>query len=412
MRAPDFDVIARDVPRDLFPSGRVRFSLGTTAARDIRRRKEALTILRDRGEWDVIHAVSIGTIPISELERRVRTHGESAIPELRTDVRIRGEGAVPTLREEVEEYLEWYAKRRKVHSMKTARSRLKRICDFIGDVRLTELTSEMADTALDSIGGAPNSRRQLVHAGSGLYTWSIKREAERARVESRVPLWSHNPWRGLDKPSQTRRPVHCTDDQIRDLIASAELYQLAYLRMFVQMGLRQSELTHLRLHVDLDLERWVCRIQSRAPDERCPCGPCQHDGWSPKSSRGTRAVSIPESQVELREAISAYLEMYPAKPGDFVFRNPRTGGPWLQHSIRLDFEALCKRTGIRYGRDKPGGITIHTLRHTAITQLVRAGVRESVIAAIAGDTLEAVMIYVHLDHADLGDGLARGPRYA
>lgn len=58
-------------------------------------------------------------------------------------------------------------------------------------------------------------------------------------------------------------------------------------------------------------------------------------------------------------------------------------------------------------------MTLHTFRHTSITNLVRAGVRESVIAHLHGDTVQTIVrVYVHLTPADLADAISKGPRYA
>jgi len=58
------------------------------------------------------------------------------------------------------------------------------------------------------------------------------------------------------------------------------------------------------------------------------------------------------------------------------------------------------------------GITLHTLRHTCATNLIRNDVRESKVAGIIGDTIETVVkTYVHLDASDLAQGLEQGPRY-
>lgn len=420
-RAPDWDVSARDIPRDLFPSGRVRFSLATTSAREIRRRRAALQVLRDRGEWQVIHAVSVGLVSVAELERRIRTHGEAAIPELRSDAEARAVGETPTFGSEASDYLEWYERRRGEGSLRNVRSRLKRLGEqLVGPrdgqrplsaVPMTEITSMDAEAAIEAVSSRPGTMFNLKAAGSGLFTWSARREAEQARVKKRTPRWTENPFSLVEVPERKSRPEVCSRDQVRDLLAASQLYQMAYLRALVQVGMRIMELAHLRFHTDFDPETWVVRIQPRGPDPRCGCDQCQGSGWSPKTGTGERTFRVPESQAELRDAVTAYLQAYPCEPGDFVFRNPNTGGVWSDTTLRRDFMALCEKAGVRYGREEPGGITLHTLRHTAITELVRAGVRESVIAALVGDTLDSVMIYVHLNEHDLGDGLGRAPRY-
>src|SRR5690625_6850053 len=105
-RAPRFDVRAGDVPRDLFPAGRVRFSLGATGA-EARRRRDRLNDLRTWGAWDILRAIQDGHLHVAEVCRRIRQDGERAIPELRRDLTAREIGLPPTLREEADRYLAW-----------------------------------------------------------------------------------------------------------------------------------------------------------------------------------------------------------------------------------------------------------------------------------------------------------------
>lgn len=52
----------------------------------------------------------------------------------------------------------------------------------------------------------------------------------------------------------------------------------------------------------------------------------------------------------------------------------------------------------------------HDLRHTCATNLLRAGVRESVVAQTLGATVQAVVdTYINLDVSDVANGLAALP---
>lgn len=419
-RPPDWDVRSADVPREIAPSGRIRFSLGTTSKRELKRRREALNELRVSQHWDVIAAVRDRLISVAEVTRRIRQGGEGAIPELKADVAGRVAGGSPTLREEADEYLEWYARKREPQSTKQVRSRLKRVLEqpagagTVGEVRIHEVTSDILERAIERVSTNPSSVQALATAVSGCYAWSIGREAQAARVAGRAPRWSENPAKSVDRPkgSETRaRPKTASDDEVRALLAGAQLYQIAYLRAFLHVGLRLTELTHTRLHDDLDPERWEWAIQARGPNPACRCPQCRAGGWSPKTRLGTRTFHVPDAPPEIRETILAYLEAHPCSPGQPVFRNPRTGGHWDDHALQRDFAELCTLAGVTYGRG--AGVTIHTLRHTCATNLVRAGVRESVIAALLGDTVETVVTtYVHLTPDDLADAIRRAPRYA
>lgn len=418
-RAPDWDVTGKDVPRAIFPSGRVRFSLGTTAKRALHRRRERLDELRAAQEWGIIKAVKDGLISVAEVERRMRQGGDAAVAELRRDSTARRTAGVPTVREEADRYLDWYARRRGPQSVKQTRSRLKRITEQviggteIGSIAVDALGTPALEAAIEAVSRAPRTVAGLIAAASGCYRWSIATEAERARTKGDAPRWTVNPAQGIEVPDRDprgRRKGTASDDQVRLLLAGAQLYQLAYLRAFLHAGLRLTELTHSRLHLDLDPTRWGWTIQARGPDRRCGCEQCRSEGWSPKTARGNRAFDVPESPPEFREAIEAYLEANPCEPGDFVFRNPRTGGKWDDHAIQGDFRRLCESVDVRYGRGE--GLTLHTLRHTCITNLVRAGVRESIIAALVGDTVQTIVEnYVHLEKSDLAAAIQKGPSY-
>lgn len=63
------------------------------------------------------------------------------------------------------------------------------------------------------------------------------------------------------------------------------------------------------------------------------------------------------------------------------------GGPIK--SIRTAFKAACKRAGVKSGR-KNGGLTVHDFRHTASTNLRRAGVDTMTAMQIVGHKSEAM----------------------
>ncbi|HET8656607.1 MAG TPA: tyrosine-type recombinase/integrase, partial [Longimicrobiaceae bacterium] len=105
------------------------------------------------------------------------------------------------------------------------------------------------------------------------------------------------------------------------------------------------------------------------------------------------------------------LSAYPVEAGEFVFRNPRTNGVWTARALQEDFKALCARAKVTYGR-QVGGKTIHTLRHTCGTNLVKAGVNLKIIADLLGDTPEvAARTYLHPDRRDVTAGIEAGLRH-
>lgn len=441
-RSLDFDITGKDVPRDLFPEGRVKFSLAidrSTDPRDQRARDRRSTLrkLRRWHGWDILHAISEGELHPATVEAAIERNGEGAVREIRNQLERDRAGAIPTVEDEAgltdklegdkrERYLEWYERERAPSSLKQVRSRLNRFAEQVvngrrmGERTMSELQNQKSDVelAIRQVSDNPSTQEAIRLAVSGLFTWSIDEEAARGRQRNRAPRWSLNPGAAVERRERRPRIRTATEEQVLQLFAAAEIYQRAYLRAFLHLGLRLTELTHTRLHDDLDVNRWTWKIQPHPEDDRCGCIQCREGGggWSPKgyprSSRAVRTLMVPTVPVALRLAITDYLDVSSAEPGDFVFRNPRTGGVWDSGALQGDFERLCERAEVRYGRNVAGGLTPHDLRHTCATELVRRGVRESIIAGLLGDTVETIVnTYVNLTPDDLADAVAAGPTY-
>lgn len=441
-RSLDFEIRSGDVPRDLFPTGRVKFSLGVARASDARdaeatRRRVELLKLRGWRAWDVLRAIQDGQLNVAIVATAIENNGRDALPELRRQLEMVRIGAVPTLDQEKERYLAWHEKHRGEQTHAGVRARLGKILGVeveltpgepavrFGGARVDQVTKAHVERAIHALDVAPSTRETYRTTLSGLFTWSIEDEAETARTQGRAARWSVNPTSKVEVGYHSPRKKTASEEQVLSLVAAAEPYQLAYLRAFLHLGLRRDELRHTRLHDDLDLETWHWTIQPRGPDARCGCPQCRGSGWKPKGwprfKNSLRTILVPEVRAcaepgapeLLRTAIADYLAAYPCEPGDFVFRNPRTGMIWTVAALTRDFKALCERADVRYGQGTPGGLHLHILRHTCATRLVQAGERESVIAALLGDTVDSIVKnYVHLTEEDLANAVRRGPSYA
>lgn len=419
-RAPEFDRSGAAVPRDRFPNGRVRFTLGDDVrGREIEARRREIDKLWTWRAWDILHGIAAGVLDVGNVAAAVKAEGEAALPALRQKTAHVLRGEIPTLGQEREPYLDWYDRNRKDRSRIQTTSRLKRALEqtrsdgaALEDVPLDRLTRDDIELALAAISTRPGTQNSIRAALSGLYSWSIEQEAERARLEERAPRWSANPAAKVEQRTAYARTVTATQDQVLSLLSHAEIHQTAYLRAFLHLGLRKDELIHTRLHLDLDPETWIWRIQARDPDPRCGCPQCRGKGWTPKVRRSHRIIHVPPEPQGLRSSLAAYLASYAAEPGDFFFRNPRTGAVWDAGLLSQDFKALCTRARVRYGRDLPGGLVIHDLRATCATELDKAGVSLKVIAALLGDSAETIMEkYLRVKPTEISEGIARGPHY-
>jgi integrase len=81
--------------------------------------------------------------------------------------------------------------------------------------------------------------------------------------------------------------------------------------------------------------------------------------------------------------------------------------------IREGFRIGCGNAGIPYGRKVQNGVTFHDLRHTAKTNMRKAGVDKNVRAVIFGHSINGDMDfrYDHIDESDLLDAIDRTETY-
>lgn len=416
-RPKEMTVAGRAVPTDLFPDGEVRFSVGAAGKEGDARRTELRKLVTWRA-WDVLYSIQAGALDAGNVAAQVKASGETALTPIREKIGVVRGGSIPTLGAVRDRYLEWYERNRKDRSRIQVTSRLKRFLEQAPDgepleaLPLDLLTRDVIERALAAISAKPGTQNAIRAAVSGLYTWSIEEEGEAARVENRAPRWAVNPATKVQQRTTHARTVTASRQQVLDLLDAAEIHQRAYLRAFLHIGFRKDEVVHTRLHLDLDAEDWIWKVQPRDPDPRCACPQCCGQGWTPKVKRSHRTIHVPEAPPALRDSIAEYLEAYPAEAGDFVFRNPRTGGVWDEGALSQDFKALCHRAGVRYGRDVPGGLVIHDLRATCATELDKAGVSLKVIAALLGDSAETIMAkYLRVKATEISDGIRRGPTY-
>ena len=93
----------------------------------------------------------------------------------------------------------------------------------------------------------------------------------------------------------------------------------------------------------------------------------------PETKNG-RARSIPVSP-----AMKAVFDQCPRGRSPWVFTNPRTRRPYTVNGVAHVFRRAVERAGIR-----TGDVTLHTLRHTAISRMIAMGVDDFTVMAISG----------------------------
>ena len=91
-------------------------------------------------------------------------------------------------------------------------------------------------------------------------------------------------------------------------------------------------------------------------------------------------------QIPISKTLRAELEKIEDKT-EYVFLNPDTNLPF--YDLKKPFERLCAKAGVK-------GVTCHTLRHTAATRMVNAGIDLVVVQELLGHAdIKTTMIYSH-----------------
>ncbi len=170
-------------------------------------------------------------------------------------------------------------------------------------------------------------------------------------------------------PESQGRITYLTVDQVKDLIESAKQDQNSQIYPFIVIGLetamRKMEILRIRKE-DVDLQRRVIFV--------------------PHAKAGSREQPITQ---HLAEFLGSHMAMLPE------------GTPWLFPSIAAkdghttDVRKAFRRVVAAAGLN-PDEVVRHTLRHTAITHLIQAGVDLPTVKRISGHkTLIMVERYAH-----------------
>lgn len=186
---------------------------------------------------------------------------------------------------------------------------------------------------------------------------------------------NHRPFKINRTQEQQGRITYLTESQAQRLVECAKHDQNDQIYPFIVIALgtamRRMEILRIR-KVDLDLERRLLFI--------------------PKAKAGAREQPITD---ELATYLKSYVETLP-KGCEWLF--PSIGAK-TGHSmdVRKAFRRVVKEAGL-----DPDTVVRHTLRHTAITHLVQAGVDLPTVKRISGHkTLAMVERYSHQNGAHI-----------
>jgi integrase len=246
--------------------------------------------------------------------------------------------------------------------------------------RLTlHLIPFFANTALSKITSFDIERYKKSRLDEGAKAGTVNRElAALSHLFSKAIEWGwldQRPARIRRYQEEQGRITYLTVDQIQRLIECAKQDQNAQIYAFIVIGLetamRKMEILSIRReHIDFG-RRMI---------------------FIPKAKAGARQQPI---TAHLAEFLAGYLATLPP------------GTPWLFPSgtakeghtvdIRKPFRRVVTATGMN-----PDEVVRHTLRHTAITHLVQAGVDLPTVKRISGHkTLIMVERYAHQNGAHI-----------
>ena len=215
-------------------------------------------------------------------------------------------------------------------------------------------------------GVGPQTRNHYRSIMSRMYRTAM---LPRFRKQSGVAM---NPFAGAMRDRTPPRTVTISVDELRRWLAHAPYH----IRLAIAIGalapkLRLSNILALDFRVHFDRDLTYITISDH------------------KTDRSGRPMVSPISD-QLRE-ILRHRRRQDDVPYVIHYRGRR-----IRTSIRTGVEKAAKLAGLVYGRDC-GGVTFHTLRHVAQTEMAAdGGITETQRSAAVGQTLETAQHYTHL----------------
>jgi integrase len=175
---------------------------------------------------------------------------------------------------------------------------------------------------------------------------------------------------------------YLSKEQVETLLGVAKIDLHPFIHLFIlialETGMRRMEILSIRLDY-IQLDRQIIFI--------------------PEAKAGAREQPI---SAHLKDFLADYLPRY-TKPGQQWLFPSKTAKPGHMIAIEKTFRRVVKAAGL-----DPYQVVRHTLRHTAITHLVQAGVDLPTVKRISGHkTLIMVERYAHQNNEHIQNALAK-----
>jgi integrase len=232
---------------------------------------------------------------------------------------------------------------------------------FFGGVLLHELTAHRIEQfKRERLAGRWRAHGQK-GAGKPVKPGTVNRELDTLRA---VLSWAVKEGKLVESPMAQVQRMHVDNRRIRVLTPAEQLALLracqtnVKLAVFVELliitGARQGEFLALQWQDDHGDELHFINTKNRR----------------------VRRVQVTKRMRELLDTLP--------KTGLYVFTSLRTGEPYK--SMRQTFERAVERAGIT-----TGDVTMHVLRHTAITRMIEAGIDDYTVMETVGHLTRAML---------------------
>jgi integrase len=204
-----------------------------------------------------------------------------------------------------------------------------------------------------------------------------------------------NPFRGMKPPVMPRvNPKARSPEELKRILLAAEHYPwpsayeraraVAILGTLIYAGLRKGEL--LRLHfADLDLSEGTIRVEK---------------GKGVGGGKDRMAYVGPELHAILTAFLRERRRRNVVSPGLFASVGPGSGPLLSESSLIRVVRGVRRASGVPF--------SIHSLRHSFVTMLLKGGAPIHVVQALAGhSSIVTTMRYTRVWSEDLSRGAAR-----
>ncbi|MEL7499729.1 MAG: site-specific integrase [Planctomycetota bacterium] len=256
----------------------------------------------------------------------------------------------------MDEMVEWTRKNRSAGTFRFYNEHAQQFLDWLKgeklvDIGCEELTPDIFESYLEE--SSPGRRNGAVQMIKRVYNWANKR--------GRIKV---NPIMALEKPSSGRRKNYITAGVFKKMLEHSD-QNLSDLMVFMsEVGCRPQE-------------AWKLTSEHIQPKHKRLCIPIEDT----KRKKSDRHIYCTERAWEIIESLQEKEE--------FLFTTT-TGTQWNKDNIGKRMDSLSKHIGKRYA--------LYDIRHTWITNRLKAGMDTHMIAKLAGTSV--AMIERHYDQSD------------